>query len=85
MSEETFSGDISPDPDLYIQYIQGETELTFNNVLTGTKRDAVSRTFQPAIFKSWTLRTRQSQNVLKLRKNVFFEVLILITHGEHLI
>ena len=24
MSEETYSGDISPDPDLYIQYI-GET------------------------------------------------------------
>ena len=42
MSEETFSGDISPDPDLYIQYIQGETELTFNNVLTGTERDAVT-------------------------------------------
>ena len=42
MSEETFSGDISPDPDLYIQYIQGDTELTFNNVLTGTKRDAVT-------------------------------------------
>ena len=42
MSEETFSGDISPDPDLYIQYIQGDTELTFNNVLTGTKRDRTS-------------------------------------------